>query len=70
MFPVIYVEDNRIFIDDIDLTDGNTGLYAASLKVKSEWSYQQEYKQRLLDQLISWIFHITRKSYKGQLRDT
>lgn len=44
LFPVIYAEDNRLIVNDINRLNGNTGLLAATLKNKNEWGYEQEWR--------------------------
>lgn len=43
LFPVMYVKDNRLFIDDLDQIDGNKALLAASIK-EEEWKYEEEWR--------------------------
>ena len=43
LFPVIYVDDSRVMIDDIDHYDPNKGLLAATQKNR-EWEYEEEWR--------------------------
>ncbi len=44
LFPVIYVDDNRIIADNIDLIDGRMNMLAATIKNKTDWDYEEEWR--------------------------
>ena len=43
LFPVVYEDDSRVFVDDIDHIDGNIGMIAATRK-ETKWAYEQEWR--------------------------
>lgn len=47
MFPVLYVDDSRIFVNSFDLdsdTSGSIGMLAVTLKTKN-WEYEHEWRR-------------------------
>ena len=44
LFPVLYKDDNRVLVDDIDKIDGNIGLLAATLKETRDWGTESEWR--------------------------
>ena len=44
LFPVLYKDDNRVFINSYNEIDGNVGLAAATLKDRKEWGYEKEWR--------------------------
>ncbi len=50
MFPVLYVDDNRVFVNYYDPEkglDGSVGMFAATLK-NAYWSYEKEWRRLYL----------------------
>lgn len=43
LFPVLYVEDTRIPVDDVEMINGNINMNAVTLKEKC-WSYEKEWR--------------------------
>ena len=44
LFPVLYLKDSRVFINDIAQVDGNSGMLSATIKEKAEWECEQEWR--------------------------
>lgn len=44
LFPVLYLEDSRVFVNKLNQINGNSGLLAATIKEKTEWEREQEWR--------------------------